>query len=115
MNGYQEELEHPVPELDQEVEDSIKAAPEISGKQVYYIAVCENHLLNESFVLRSYRTKMPKHWREEKVNDYGFCDRPIACENVTHLCARFKGHGGGCVAVHIEDTAGRKIRRLEYA
>jgi hypothetical protein len=67
LSNFQSELEHPVPDLDPDVAEAIKNTPEISGRQVYYIAVCENHLLNESFVLKSYRTKMPKHWREEKV------------------------------------------------
>ena len=56
------------------------------------------------------------YWFEqEKVNDYGFCDQSMACENVTHLCSRFKGHGGNCVAIHREEVAGHKIRRLERA
>jgi len=58
----------------------------------------------------------PTYWFEqEKVDDFGFCDREIACENVTHLCSRFKGHGGSCAAVHKERVAGREVRRLEYA
>ena len=49
------------------IEDIVKRTPEISGKQVYYIGVCEAHRLNESFVLKSYRGKMPKHWRLQRI------------------------------------------------
>lgn len=49
------------------IEDIVKRTPEITGKQVYYIGVCERHLLNESFVLKSYRSKMPAHWRINKA------------------------------------------------
>jgi hypothetical protein len=61
MSGYQTGLDEG--EADPEVQEIIRNTPEISGKQVYYIGVCEKHLLNESFVLKSYRTKMPKHWK----------------------------------------------------
>ena len=59
-------------------------------------------------------SREPVYWFEqENVNWNGFCDRPIVCENVTHLCSRFKGHGGSCAAVHMEQVAGRKVRRIE--
>jgi hypothetical protein len=51
----------------QTIAEIVAQVPEISGKQVYYIGVCEAHLLNESFVLKSYRTKMPAHWRIQRI------------------------------------------------
>ena len=57
------------------------------------------------------------YWFEqEKVDDWGFCDAPITCndsDSVTHLCSRFKGHSGQCEGVHKGTVAGRKVRRLE--
>ena len=54
-------------------------------------------------------------FEQEKVDDWGFCDEEIPCDNVTHLCSRFKGHGGRCAAVHVEQVAGRRLRRIEQA
>ena len=55
------------------------------------------------------------YWFEqEKVDAFGFCDEPIDCDSVTHLCSRFKGHDGRCAAVHKEVVGGRKVRRVEF-
>ncbi|MDE1854436.1 MAG: hypothetical protein KGI38_11915 [Thaumarchaeota archaeon] len=60
----------------------------------------------------------PAYWFEqEQVGERGYCDEPIECESgssVTHLCSRFDGHGGSCVAVHRGEKGGKKVRRLEY-
>ena len=59
------------------------------------------------------------YWYErEKVDAYGFCAEPIPCTDgfdITHLCGRFRGHGGKCAAVVRAESGGRVVRRLEYA
>lgn len=64
-------------------------------------------------------SRQPAFWFEqEKVDDFGFCDRHMICEentSMTHLCSRFKGHGGGCTALHKGEVAGKKIRKLEHS
>ena len=61
----------------------------------------------------------PALWYEsEKINDYGYCDKPFTCETnpgITHLCDRWDGHPGGCAATHLGEADGRKIKRLEQA
>ena len=55
--------------------------------------------------------RVPAYWYgAEKVEAFGFCDEPIECTeglNITHLCGRFRGHGGRCAALN-------GSKRLEY-